>query len=56
MKELYLDHNIISDISVLSNVDFEKLKQLNLKDNNFDKNKFSKIIENLKSKITNFTY
>ena len=44
LKELNLRENNISDISVLENVKFEKLKKLYLYDNNIDRNKFASII------------
>jgi len=56
LKELYLDDNNISDITVFENVKFEKLKQFKLNNNNLDNNKFSKIIDILKSKVVYFTY
>ena len=51
LKELYLKHNNISDIKVLEKVKFEKLEKLNLEFNKIDKNKYSFVINSLKSKI-----
>jgi len=47
LKNLYLQDNKISDISILDKVNMKHLKNLDLKDNNIDLDKYSSIIDKL---------
>ena len=56
IKELDLYHNNISDIKVLGKVKFEQLLMLDLRGNEINHNKYSSIIEILKSKLNYLIY
>ncbi len=54
LKELYLDNNNISDIKILKKVRFEQLKILDLRSNKISYDKYSSLINKLKSKMIQF--
>jgi len=55
LERLNLGYNGISDISVFEKVNFEELKELNLYFTKIDKEIYFSIINDLKSKIKNFS-
>ena len=55
LEYLYLGDNNISNINKLEKVNFEELKELNLYFNEIDKEIYFSIINDLKSKIKNFS-
>ena len=56
LKYLNLSHNFIEDIEVFGTVEFKELKELYLDNNQISEEMNIFIIEDLKSKITIFTY
>ena len=54
LKILNLDHNIISDISILEKVNFKELKELYLRYNKINKSLYNSTISILKSELNLF--
>ena len=56
LKKFHLNNNKINDIEALNSTIVDRLESLFLYDNNIDKNKFPKIIDNLRAKIRDFQF
>jgi Ran GTPase-activating protein (RanGAP) involved in mRNA processing and transport len=53
---LDLDMNLISDIKVFKQTNFDKLEKLNMCGNRIDEKKYKNLINYLKSELIEFTY